>query len=187
MGWSDGYRRTFNQVAKEHSENKLSSFCGNHRNRFRASLRTPVWHAPNRPRARYCAQRKGSRLYKLQKTIVLCPANRRLEAFGTMKADFLMRRIGGDARGFLCSKGVAVSEVLVLLDKRDLFKEGAIALEALSETTNDADSVVMNPPASCPSSLRLGLPRILPMKRAFWRAPVSRAGSSSSQGSFQSC
>ena len=41
MGWSDGYRRTFNQVAKEHSENKLSSFCGNHRNRFRASLRTP--------------------------------------------------------------------------------------------------------------------------------------------------
>jgi len=33
-----------------------------------------------------------------------------------------------------------------LLDKRDLFKEAAIALEALSETTNgDADSVVMNP------------------------------------------
>jgi hypothetical protein len=40
-----------------------------------------------------------------------------------------------------------------------LFKEDAIALEALSETTNgDADSVVMNPPASCPSSLRLSLP-----------------------------
>ena len=31
------------------------------------------------------------------------------------------------------------------MDKRDLFKEGAIALEALSETTNgDADSIVMN-------------------------------------------
>jgi hypothetical protein len=37
------------------------------------------------------------------------------------------------------------------LDKRDLFKEGAIALEALSETTNgDADSVVMN--SACQSS-----------------------------------
>jgi hypothetical protein len=34
------------------------------------------------------------------KKIVFCPANRRLEAFGTMKADFLMRRIGNDARGF---------------------------------------------------------------------------------------
>jgi hypothetical protein len=32
------------------------------------------------------------------------------------------------------------------LNKPDLFKEGAIALEGLSETTNgDADSVVMNP------------------------------------------
>jgi hypothetical protein len=37
------------------------------------------------------------------------------------------------------------------LDKRDLFKEGAIALEALSETTNgDADSVVMNPACQLP-------------------------------------
>jgi hypothetical protein len=37
------------------------------------------------------------------------------------------------------------------LDKRDLFKEGAIALEALSETTNgDADSVVMNPACQSP-------------------------------------
>jgi hypothetical protein len=37
------------------------------------------------------------------------------------------------------------------LDKRDFFKEGAIALEALSETTNDdADSVVMNPPCPLP-------------------------------------
>jgi hypothetical protein len=33
-----------------------------------------------------------------------------------------------------------------LLDKRDLFKQRTIALEALSETTNgDSDSVVMNP------------------------------------------
>jgi len=37
------------------------------------------------------------------------------------------------------------------LDKLNLFKEGMIALEALSETTNgDADSVVMN--SACQSS-----------------------------------
>jgi hypothetical protein len=37
------------------------------------------------------------------------------------------------------------------LDKRDLFKEGAIAPEALSETTNgDADSVVMNSACQSP-------------------------------------
>jgi hypothetical protein len=38
-----------------------------------------------------------------------------------------------------------------LLDKRELFKEGAIALEALSGTTNgDADRVVMNPACQLP-------------------------------------
>jgi len=38
-----------------------------------------------------------------------------------------------------------------LLDKGDLFKEGAIALEALSEATNgDADGVVMNPACQLP-------------------------------------
>ena len=59
--------------------------------------------------------------------------------------------IGSDARGFLQNKGAVVSEALVPLDKRDLFKEGAIALEALSETTNgDADSVVMNPACQLP-------------------------------------
>jgi hypothetical protein len=53
--------------------------------------------------------------------------------------------IGSDACGFLYNKGAVVTEDLVPLDKRDLFKEGAIAPEALSETTNrDADSVVMN-------------------------------------------
>ena len=37
------------------------------------------------------------------------------------------------------------------MDKRDLFKEGAVALEALSETANgDADSVVMNPACKLP-------------------------------------
>jgi hypothetical protein len=37
------------------------------------------------------------------------------------------------------------------LDKRDLSKEGVIALEALSETTNvDADTVVMNPSCQLP-------------------------------------
>jgi hypothetical protein len=40
------------------------------------------------------------------------------------------------------------------LDKRDLFKEGAIALEALSETTNgDAASLVMNPACQSPEFL----------------------------------
>ena len=39
----------------------------------------------------------------------------------------------------------------VLLDKRDLLKKGAIALEALSETANGyADSVVMNPACQLP-------------------------------------
>jgi hypothetical protein len=37
------------------------------------------------------------------------------------------------------------------LDKCDLYKEGVIALEALSETTNgDADSVVMNSACQSP-------------------------------------
>ena len=37
------------------------------------------------------------------------------------------------------------------MDKRDLFTEGAIALEALSKTTNgDAYSVVMNSPCQSP-------------------------------------
>jgi hypothetical protein len=37
------------------------------------------------------------------------------------------------------------------LDRRDLFQESAIALEALGETTNgDADSVVMNPAFQLP-------------------------------------
>ena len=62
-----------------------------------------------------------------------------------------MCAIGSDARGFLHNKGAVISEALVPLDKRDLFQEGAIALEALSETTNgDADSVVMNPACQWP-------------------------------------
>jgi hypothetical protein len=40
--------------------------------------------------------------------------------------------IGNDARGFRRNQGTVVSEVLDPLDKRDLLKEGAIALEALS-------------------------------------------------------
>ena len=40
------------------------------------------------------------------------------------------------------------------MDERDLFKEGSVALEALSETTNsDADSVVMNPACQPPKLL----------------------------------
>src|SRR5208282_323888 len=38
---ADHARRTFNQAAKDTPKTKLSSFCANHRNRFRASLRTP--------------------------------------------------------------------------------------------------------------------------------------------------
>jgi hypothetical protein len=59
--------------------------------------------------------------------------------------------IGSDARSFLRNKGAVVSEALVPLDKRDLFKEGTIGLEALSETANgNADSVVMNPASQLP-------------------------------------
>ena len=59
--------------------------------------------------------------------------------------------IGSEVHGFLNNKGTVVSEALFLLDKRDLFQESAIALEALGETTNgDADSVVMNPAFQLP-------------------------------------
>ncbi len=48
-------------------------------------------------------------------------------------------------------QAAVVTEALVPLDKRDLFKEGAIALEALSETTNgDADIVVMKSTCQSP-------------------------------------
>jgi hypothetical protein len=49
--------------------------------------------------ARASFQGAAQEVASIQTTkIVFCPANRRLEAFGTMKADFLMRRIGSDAR-----------------------------------------------------------------------------------------
>jgi len=47
-----------------------------------------------------------------------------MEAFGTMKADFLMRRIGSDAHGFLYNKGAAVSEALVPFGQARPFQGG---------------------------------------------------------------
>jgi hypothetical protein len=94
--------------------------------------------------------------------------------------------IGSEARGFLHNKGAVVSEALVPFGPARPFQGGCDPLEALSETTNgDADSVVMTPAGQLPKFFTLSLPRILPMKRAVWRAPVPRADSSSSQGSFQ--
>jgi hypothetical protein len=54
--------------------------------------------------------------------------------------------IGSDERGLPKYKRGVVSETLVRLGDATFFKEGEIALEALSETTNgDADSVVIDP------------------------------------------
>jgi hypothetical protein len=71
----------------------------------------------------------------------------------------------------------------ILWDKGDLFKVGAIAFEALSETgmrcrhRSDESRAFQ-----LPKIFGLSLRRTLPMKRALWRAPVTRADSSSSQG-----
>jgi hypothetical protein len=78
-----------------------------------------------------------------------------------------------------------LARLLFLLASETLFKEGSIALEALSETTNgDAGSVVVSRLPVASSSLRLSLPRILPRKRAVWRA-VPRADRSSSRRALQ--
>ena len=59
--------------------------------------------------------------------------------------------IGSDACGFLYNKGAVVTEALVPFGQARPFPEGAIALEALSETTNgNADSVVMNSACQSP-------------------------------------
>jgi hypothetical protein len=92
-------------------------------------------------RGRVCTKDKRQR----QKKPAFSPTTKRLEALGTMRADILRCGIGSDACGSLSNKAAVVTEALVPLDKRDLFMEGAIALEALSETTNgDAGIVVMN-------------------------------------------
>jgi hypothetical protein len=65
-----------------------------------------------------------------------------------------------------------LAKLWFLLDQQDLFKVGAIALEALSE--NDGRQCRERCDESAcqlPISLRLSLSRILPMKRAVWRAP----------------
>jgi hypothetical protein len=58
---------------------------------------------------------KGGRVYTKDKKsiIVFYPATKRLEVFGTMRANFLMCGIGSDGRGFLHNKGAVVSEALV--------------------------------------------------------------------------
>jgi hypothetical protein len=48
---------------------------------------------------------KGSRLHKTQKKLVSSPTTKRLEVFGTMRADFIVCGIGSDVRDFLDNKG----------------------------------------------------------------------------------
>jgi hypothetical protein len=69
-------------------------------------------------------RQKGSRLYKRQKKLVFCPMTKRLEAFGTMRADFLLCGMGSDARGFLHDKGAVVSEALVPFGQARPFQGG---------------------------------------------------------------
>jgi hypothetical protein len=64
------------------------------------------------------------------------PTIKRLEAFGMMRADFLVCGIGSDATGFLHNKGAVIIEALVPFGQARLFRKSAIALEVLSETTN---------------------------------------------------
>jgi hypothetical protein len=69
-----------------------------------------------------------------------------LEAFGTKRADFSCAELEVMRVASYTNKGAVVTEALVPFGQARPFQgEGAIALEALSETTNgDADSVVMN-------------------------------------------
>ena len=52
------------------------------------------------------------------------PTTKRLEAGGTMRADFLMCGIGSDARGFLHNKRAVVSEALVPFGQARPFQGG---------------------------------------------------------------
>ena len=58
-------------------------------------------------------RQKGSRLYKRQKKLIFYPTTKRLEAFVTMRANFLMCGIGSEVHGFLNNKGTVVSEAPV--------------------------------------------------------------------------
>ena len=68
--------------------------------------------------------REGSRLYERQKKLVFYPTTKRLKAFGTMRADFLMCGIGSDACGFLFNKGAVVSEALIPFGQARPFQGG---------------------------------------------------------------
>jgi hypothetical protein len=61
---------------------------------------------------------EGPRLYKRQKKLLFCPTTPRLEAFGTMRADFLSAESKEMARGFLHNQGTVVNEILVLEQAR---------------------------------------------------------------------
>ena len=68
-----------------------------------------------------------------------------------MRADFSFAKSDVMHAAFYGIKERLLARLLFLLDKRDLFKEVAIILEALSETTKgDADRVVMNPTGQSP-------------------------------------
>ena len=71
-----------------------------------------------------------------------------------------------------------MSEVPVPFGQARPFQKGPMVLKALSETRkSDADGVVMDPACELPSSFRLSLSRILPIKRAV-RVHRARADSS---------
>jgi hypothetical protein len=70
------------------------------------------------------AKKRGSRLYKRQKKPVFCPTTERLEAFSTIRADFLRCGIGSYARGFPYNIGALVSDALVPFGQARLFQGG---------------------------------------------------------------
>jgi hypothetical protein len=74
-----------------------------------------------------------------------------LEAFGAKRADFSCAELEVMRAASYTIKERLLPRLSFLLDKRDLCTEGAIALEALSETTNgNADSVMMNSACQLP-------------------------------------
>jgi hypothetical protein len=71
-----------------------------------------------------CGQKGGVASIQKTKETRFCPTTKRLEAFGTMRADFFMCGIGSDARGFLHDKGAVVSEAQVPFGQARPFQGG---------------------------------------------------------------
>jgi hypothetical protein len=70
------------------------------------------------------AERGGVASIQKTKKLVFCPTTKRLETFGTMRAEFPLCGIGSDARGFLCNKGAVISEALVPFGQARPFQGG---------------------------------------------------------------